>query len=108
MYLTNYNLFSGGLMYLPNFQGSFSERGQAKHTVLLSNISHIDHQASYTPDTLQYIEMMTPEPWIFSLYNLLNSYAIYPWLLEDKLVYDMNSYAFSLLSSLAYASSDSI
>lgn len=52
MYLTqsNYYLFNGGLIYLPNFQGSFPERGQAKHTVLLSNISHIDHQASYTPD----------------------------------------------------------
>lgn len=44
MYLTQSNYsFSGGLMYLPNFQGSFSERGHAKHTVLLSNISHIDH-----------------------------------------------------------------
>ncbi len=37
--------------------------------MLLSDISHTDHQASYTPETLQYTEMMTPEPWIFSFYN---------------------------------------
>ena len=29
------------LTFMTNF--NFSERGQAKHTVLLSNISHIDH-----------------------------------------------------------------
>lgn len=70
-------------MYLTNFYGSFSERGQAKHTVLLSKISHIDHQGSYTSDTLHYIKIMTPESWIFSLYNLLNIYAINLWLFED-------------------------
>lgn len=71
----------------------FSERGQANHTVLLSNISHIDHQASYTPDTLQYIKMMTPGPWTVSLYSQLNVYML--------LIYgfwNVSLYAFSLLS----------
>lgn len=54
VYLTQiFFWFHGALMHLPNLQGSFSDNGQAKHTVLLSYcISHIDYQASYTPDTL--------------------------------------------------------
>lgn len=56
MQLTQSDLFSGGLMLISKVPFFFLEGQQANHTVLLSNISHIDHQASYTPDTLQYIK----------------------------------------------------
>lgn len=46
-------LFRGGLIYLPSFLYSLLERGQAKHTMLLSNISHMDHHASNTSDAFQ-------------------------------------------------------
>lgn len=79
---------------------SLSERWWAKHTMLLSNISHIHHHASNTPDTSQYT---SSRGYSLTLYiQMLFVYGFW-----EKSLYMIGSCVF-LLSSLAPVSSESI